>query len=80
MSPVVTSIDAATGGVTVYFTAPDENSDTITAYSIQIGHGASSWSVEATSCDGSSTTVMTAMGCTIPMSALRATPFDLTYA
>jgi hypothetical protein len=80
MSAVVTSIDAATGGVTVYFTAPDANSDTITAYKIEVGHGASSWSEEATSCDGSSSAVMTAMGCTIPMSALRAAPFSLTYA
>jgi hypothetical protein len=78
MDAATTAIDSATGGVIVTFTEPEDNSQGITAYRIEVAHG-SDWSEELTSCDGSDATVMSNMQCIIPMSALRDTAFGLGY-
>jgi hypothetical protein len=78
-TPVVdTTLDSTTGGIRVTITAPDDNAETITAYRIEIAHGAS-WSEEPTSCDGSSAQVLASRSCLIPMSAMLEAPFDLVY-
>lgn len=77
-----TSIDGATGGVTIVWTAPSSNGGvTISAYKIEIQSNAGAWNIDA-SCDG--TTLVVAKTCTVPMSNLVATtplpahslPFD----
>jgi len=78
MAAVATSLDPSTGGVKVTLTAPADNADPISAYKIEVAHGGS-WSEELTNCDGSTSAVRTSLLCIIPMSALRAAPFNLAY-
>ena len=76
---VATELDPATGGVRATITAPNDNSEPITAYRLEIAHGAS-WSEELASCDGGGAQVLADLTCLIPMSALLAAPFELVYA
>jgi hypothetical protein len=78
MDEVATSLDPATGGLLVSWTAPYDNAQTITAYKIEVQYG-TDWSEETAGCDASDATIMSNMYCIIPLSALRATPFDLVY-
>jgi hypothetical protein len=78
VAPVTTELDPATGGVKVTLAAPYDNAQPITAYRVEVAHGAS-WSEEPGSCDGSSAAFTSSLSCIIPMSALRAAPFSLTY-
>ena len=71
MSAVTTSIDSSTGGITIVWTAPVANGDDITSYTIEIvDEAGSTWATEATDCDGSDTTIMAALTCTIPMATI----------
>jgi len=74
-----TSIDSETGGIAITWTAPDERGDTITAYLIEIANKAGdSWTTH-TSCDGSSPSVIEALRCVVPMSALTEVPFNYVF-
>jgi hypothetical protein len=64
----VTSIDPATGGVVIAWTAPDARGATIEAYKIEIANKAqTSWS-EVAACDGTDPLVRDALRCTVSMS------------
>jgi hypothetical protein len=79
MATPTTSIDSATGGVTITWTAPASNGDDITSYTVEILNEATdTWSTETTDCDGSDSTIMGALSCTIPMSTFAAAPFTYT--
>ena len=70
MTTVTTSIDPATGGVTVSWTAPtDTGGLTLTKYLIEVFDSSGSW-VEDAACDGSDSTIFAALSCTIPMENL----------
>jgi len=77
MAMVSAEIDAATGGVKVTFAAPHDNSQTITAYKIEVKYNP--WQEETASCSGGDATIMGNMYCIIPMATLRAAPYNLTY-
>lgn len=76
----MTSIDSSTGGVTISWTAPYNGGTAITSYLIEISNALSTtWNTELTYCSGSSSTVISALQCTIPMSTLTAAPFSYTF-
>lgn len=79
MAEVTTSIEPTTGGLQVEWLAPYDNAQTITAYKIEIAYGTGQWAEEAASCDASGAAIMADLKCVIPLSALRAAPFNLAY-
>jgi hypothetical protein len=80
MSAVVTSIDSATGGVLITWSAPYNGGASIDAYKIQISDAlyTGAW-YEDTACDGTSSTVIAAMQCIIPMSTIIASPYSFVF-
>jgi hypothetical protein len=78
MDPVTQSIRAADGGLEIDFTAPSDNSETITAYKIEILH-AGGWDEELTDCDGSQAAIVSNLQCVIPMSAFLVDPFYMAF-
>lgn len=79
MTAVTTSIDAATGGVTISWTAPHDGSDAIVEYKIEIKQNDGNWYHETTHCVGTSATLLSTRQCTVPMSALTASPLSLAF-
>ena len=80
MAAVTSELDPATGGIKFSWVAPDDGKSAITAYTLEIAYGSGpSWSTETVSCDASSSTVMTAKSCVVPMATLRAAPFSMVY-
>ena len=75
----VTSIDPATGGVVITWTAPNNDGSVISAYLIEIANVAgTAWSSVST-CNGSDPSVVAALTCIVPMSTLTADPFDYLF-
>ena len=68
-----TSIDPATGGVAISWTAPSARGDPITAYLVEIADAAGATWNTVTSCNGADPTIMAALTCVVPMSTLTAT-------
>jgi hypothetical protein len=62
--------------IIVSWTAPTTGSP-ITSYTVQIYCTNGEWSTTS-SCDGSSSTVLANLSCTIPQTVLKAAPFSLT--
>jgi hypothetical protein len=81
MSAVTTSIDPTTGGVTITWSLPsNDGSETIISYLIEIETSSlGTYSTETFSCDGSNAAYVSAKTCTIPMTALTASPFTLAF-
>lgn len=74
-----TSIDDATGGVAIEWTAPDARGSAITSYKVEIADQAgATWQTDA-SCDGADVTVLAALRCVVPMSTLTAAPFNYAF-
>jgi hypothetical protein len=61
----------------VAWTAPAENHLAIVEYEIQIADAAGAYSVDATLCDGSDSTVIANLYCIIPMASLTSSPYSL---
>lgn len=78
MTAVVTTIDAATGGVRVAWTAPADNAEPITAYRIEFSYSGG-WAEDTAACNGTDSTIAANLYCIVPMATLRASPFSLTY-
>lgn len=75
----VTSIDPATGGIVLTWTAPSARGSAIEAYKIEIANKAqTSWS-EVASCDGSDPVVRDALQCIVSMSTFTAAPFGYVF-
>lgn len=65
--------------VRISWAAPDDNSATITSYTIQILQSdGTTFSEDSTNCDGSSTTIKNQRYCDVPFTTLRASPYSLT--
>jgi hypothetical protein len=62
--------------VVVTWTAPDDGGSPITGYTVSILQSDADYSVDLTNCDMSSSTAVT---CTIPVTALRTTPYSLEW-
>jgi hypothetical protein len=60
----------------VTWTAPDDGGSPITGYTVSILQSDAGYSVDFTNCDMSSSTAVT---CTIPVTALRTTPYSLEW-
>jgi hypothetical protein len=74
-----TSIDSTTGGLAISWVAPDARGDSITAYMIEIlDKAGTTWSTDS-SCDGTSSTVVSALACVVPMTTLTASPFSYEF-
>lgn len=80
MSVVTTTIDPATGGLKIAWTAATSNSESITAYKIEILDVTdTTWSQDLTSCNGANAIVISNLYCIVPMSTLIASPFSYPY-
>jgi hypothetical protein len=65
--------------VQITWTEPENSAAPIIAYSIVILQADGAFAEETTDCDGADPTILAALECSIPLTTLRATPFDLTY-
>jgi len=66
--------------VVVTWVAPDNGGSPITAYTVEfLQADGTSYSTELTNCDGSTTGIRDATTCTVPVSAFKATPFELPW-
>ena len=75
----VTSIDAATGGVVITWTAPSARGQAITAYKIEFANKAqTAWSEVAT-CDGSAPATRDALRCVVAMSTFTEATFGYLF-
>jgi hypothetical protein len=79
MATVSTAIESSAGAVEIAWLAPHDGSDTITAYLIEILDSTGGWEAESTYCDGTDSSVISALTCTVPMSVLRASPYSLGF-
>jgi hypothetical protein len=79
MVAATTAIDAATGGVTISWTAPADGGDAITEYKVEIRGGGGVFSTESTACPGTDATLLSSRSCLVPMSTLRAAPHSLAF-
>lgn len=77
MTTLQTTIDPATGGVQVTFSAPYDNAEVITAYKVEFNYNP--WEEVTQYCSGTTTAILQSLSCLVPMSALRAAPFNLAY-
>ena len=74
---MVTSIDLSSGNLIVDWEAPHDGSDALLSYLVEIANGDNtSFFVDSTDCDGSDPSVTQ---CSIPMSTLATTPFNLIF-
>ena len=75
----VTTIDAATGGVAIAWTAPSARGSPITAYKIEIADvTTTTWQTDP-SCDGTQPLIISALLCVVPMSTLTAAPYNYLF-
>ena len=74
---VVTTLSTDQFGITITWDAYVDNGAAIDSASIYIQEVNGSYSLETTSCDGTQSSIYTTRTCTIPMSTLRASPFNL---
>ena len=58
---------------------PDDNSETITSYSIQIRGSDGVTYAESDECDGQDSVIVETRQCTIAIKSLRETPFNLQF-
>lgn len=65
--------------VNIAWIKPFDGGSPLTAYTILISHNDGVNFSSSSSCDGSTTPIITATSCTIPISVLRATPFNLPW-
>jgi hypothetical protein len=75
-APVAPTTTTVASDVIVTWTAPNNNGSPITGYKIYLQGSGGSYIEEATHCPSSSTLV-TARSCTIPLTSLIATPYSL---
>jgi hypothetical protein len=72
----ITTIQNAT--VIITWNAPNNQGSPITSYLITLQTATGTFLTQLTDCDGSSAIIRTNTKCTIPLSTLTASPFNLT--
>ena len=76
---VTSYVDSTTGSVVVSWLEPDDGSNSIDAYLIEIeDEAASAWNSYTTTCDGSLTSILTSRQCTISMTVFDSAPYTYT--
>jgi hypothetical protein len=66
--------------VTIKWTIPATNGAAVTAYIITIrGSDLATYTADTTNCNGATASVVSTLNCTIPVSVLRAAPYNLPY-
>jgi len=78
-SAPTTSVSSGSVYVDVAWSYPTDNNFAVDEYLIQIKKLDGTWYEDTTYCDGSDSTVISAMTCSIPMSILRSSPYNLVY-
>ena len=69
---------AASGtDVTITWTAPDDNEDALTGYSVKIRQSDGVYLEDTANCDGDAE--LNTRVCTVSMAVLRASPYSLAY-
>ena len=63
----------------ITWTAPDDNGSTITAYEVVLMTSLATFVEETVYCDGTQSAIVAALQCEIPVTILRASPYDLAY-
>jgi len=77
-SPPTTTFSPDT--VTIKWTAPANNGAAVTGYIITIrGSDLATYTADMTNCNGTSASIVSTLNCTIPVSVLRASPYNLPY-
>jgi hypothetical protein len=64
----------------ISWTTPDEFGSSITTYTIEIMTTLGTYVEETAYCDGTQASIVSALYCEIPITVLRASPYDLVYA
>jgi hypothetical protein len=72
-----TTTQVATG-ISVAWVEPEDNHLTILEYEISVADSTGTLQVDATLCDGSSSSVISDLYCIIPMASLTSSPYSLT--
>ena len=76
----VTTIDPIHGDLAIDWAAPDARGDAITAYWVEIADRTGVWHNETATCDGSTSPIVTARRCTVPMAVLTGATYSYTYS
>jgi hypothetical protein len=63
----------------ISWTAPEDYGSTITAYKVVLLTALSAYEEEVVYCDGTQSAIVAALQCEIPVTVLRASPYDLAY-
>lgn len=64
----------------INWTAPYTGGSALTSYTIEVRTSdVTVWSVESTNCDGSDSTILSDAQCTVTVTSLRASPFQLAW-
>jgi len=81
MVVATTTIDAATGGVKIAWTAPASGGLALDAYKIEIADSQATpvWTVDATNCNGGAAPHFANKYCIVPVSVLTAAPYNLAF-
>lgn len=74
-SAPTTSFNNANGQVTISWTAPDNGGSVITSYSITIAKFDNSSYIETASCDGTLSTVVSSLSCTLASNVINGSPY-----
>jgi hypothetical protein len=78
-SPPTTSVPTNSVYLEIAWTAPTANNFAIDMYEVKIKKSDATYNIDLTYCDGSSSTVVANLNCLIPMTVLRAAPYNLVY-
>ena len=81
LPPVISAPTTSNSGqnIIVDWTAADAQGSAVTSYLVELRQSdGTTFSTDATNCDGSDSTIMANTECTIPLSVLTAAPFSLT--
>lgn len=73
----VTAIDGT--DVKITWSEPENSAAPIIAYSVVVLQAGGAFGEELTDCNGADPSILAALECSIPLTTLRASPFDLTY-
>jgi len=64
----------------ISWTSPADYGNTISAYSILLLTSGGTYAEESVHCDGTQPSIVASLDCEIPLTVLRASPYDLVYA
>lgn len=75
--PVAPVTQTSGQDIVITWQAPSDNGAEITSYQVLFKKADDSFTTELTYCDGSDSSIVSALTCTVPISTFRSTPFEL---